>query len=85
MDDVSYGAKEPDHSADVNVARHESLCSALEGLPGDRRALLSLYYEDGFSVGEIAEILRIPEGTVKSRLHSTREMLRQAVEQGSNG
>ena len=57
-----------------------SLQAALEHLPGDRRALLSLYYVDGFNINEIAEILDIPEGTVKSRLYHARKELRQLIE-----
>jgi len=65
--------------------RHDSLKSALARLPGERRALLSLHYVEGFDMGEIAEILGIPEGTVKSRLHHARKHLRQLMEHYSNG
>ena len=34
-----------------------------------------LFYYDGFSVREIAEMCNIPEGTVKSRLSRSREKL----------
>lgn len=39
-----------------------------------------LYYEQGYSVKEISEILGIPEGTVKSRLSKARELLRERLE-----
>ena len=58
--------------------------AALERLPGERRALLSLRYVDGYDTREIAEILRIPEGTVKPRLHHAREQLRRLMERHSN-
>ena len=35
-----------------------------------------LYYIEGYDVKEVASILRIPQGTVKSRLHRGREQLR---------
>jgi RNA polymerase sigma-70 factor (ECF subfamily) len=58
----------------------ESLQAAIEKLPPDRRALLTLRYHEGFDVAQIAEILRVPEGTVKSRLHRTVNELRQLLE-----
>lgn len=38
-----------------------------------------LYYYEGFSTREIAKILRIPEGTVKSRLSRARSKLQQII------
>ena len=49
---------------------------ALEALPEKLRLPLTLHYLEGFSVEEIARILRIPAGTVKSRLHQARNQLR---------
>ncbi len=46
-------------------------------LPADRQALMSLFYVEGLTVGELANIFDIPAGTVKSRLHNTREALKQ--------
>ena len=53
-----------------------ALTLALEALPEKLRLPLSLHYLEGFSVEEIARILRIPAGTVKSRLHQARNQLR---------
>lgn len=58
----------------------ESLQIAIEKLSPERRALLALRYSEGFDVSQIAEILRIPKGTVKSRLHRTVNELRQLLE-----
>ena len=63
----------------------ESLHAAIEELSPERRALLALRYREGFDIGEIAKILSIPEGTVKSRLHRTLEKLRQLMGQKQNG
>lgn len=51
-------------------------------LPPERRALLALRYADGLGPAEIGELLAIPEGTAKSRLHHAREALRRALEGG---
>ena len=42
-----------------------------------KRAVLSLYYFEQLSISEISIALRIPKGTVKSRLHSAREELKE--------
>jgi len=56
------------------------LRAAIARLPTDQRELLHLYYELERSVGEIAEVLSIPPGTVKSRLFSIRESLKRQLE-----
>lgn len=60
---------------DVNLLR-----AALRKLPADRRALLSLFYLDELSIGEIADVLSIPKGTVKSRLFHARNELKTLIE-----
>lgn len=49
---------------------------ALEALPVKIRQAVVLYYIEQFSVKEIKMILKIPEGTVKSRLAKGRELLK---------
>lgn len=60
------------------------LHAVISRLPVEQRELLHLYYGLGRSVAEIAEILAIPPGTVKSRLFSIRETLRQKLESQSH-
>lgn len=48
----------------------------IENLPSKFRQVIMLYYIEQFSVKEIKQILKIPEGTVKSRLSKGRELLR---------
>ena len=55
---------------------YASLREALDDMSGDDRAILSLRYEEEFNTDEISEILKIPPGTVKSRLHYARGRLR---------
>ena len=50
----------------------------LAALPDDARTILVLYYVEEQSQAEIAAWLRIPIGTVKSRLHYARERFRAA-------
>lgn len=46
----------------------------------DKRAVLCLYYFEGLSVSEVAEALKIPAGTVKSRLYAARNALKELWE-----
>ena len=59
----------------------DSLTVALRSLPGDRQAILALRYVEGFGVNEISTILKIPPGTVKSRLYHARNQLKQIMEE----
>ena len=52
---------------------------ALEELPEKIKCVIVLYYMESFSVSEIKSILKIPEGTVKSRLSKDRELLRKKL------
>jgi RNA polymerase sigma factor (sigma-70 family) len=61
--------------------QYNSLKEALEQLSGPDRAVLSLRYEEQFNTAEIACILGIPEGTVKSRLFYARQRLRKYLEE----
>jgi RNA polymerase sigma-70 factor (ECF subfamily) len=51
----------------------------IESLQPDLREIISLKYYSDYTLGEIAEILKIPEGTVKSRLNRALNILRLEV------
>lgn len=63
------GEVEP--GADVEVRR------ALMSLKPELRVPLELHYIEGYKVEEIARILRLPAGTVKSRLSKGRRTMRR--------
>lgn len=75
---------EPDRKRNINE-RIESLHVAIEKLSPNGRALLTLRYHENFDIGQIAEVLGIPEGTVKSQLNRTLNQLREIVERYQNG
>ena len=56
-----------------------ALRQELERLSPDGRLLFSLRFEEELSVPQIAEVMAIPEGTVKSRLHTLTQTLRQKL------
>jgi RNA polymerase sigma-70 factor (ECF subfamily) len=70
---------EPD-PARASFETAESVHTALDKLSTDHRRVLTLHFLEGLAVDEIAEVLRCPEGTVKSRLHYAREALRREIE-----
>ncbi|MEQ8302441.1 MAG: sigma-70 family RNA polymerase sigma factor [Cyclobacteriaceae bacterium] len=57
----------------------EVMLSLIKTLPDDQRNILTLFYLKEYNVNEIAEILSIPKGTVKSRLFTAREHLKQEL------
>jgi RNA polymerase sigma-70 factor, ECF subfamily len=55
------------------------LQEAMESLPEKSRLVLLLAGMDGHSLEEVAEVLQLPLGTVKSRLHSARKQLAEKL------
>lgn len=72
------GAVEPDHA--VAIADREQLDRAFRKLPVEQRAAVVLQYYRQLTLPEIAEVLGVPVGTVRSRLHYAKRALRAAVE-----
>ena len=52
---------------------------ALGTLPAGMRMPLVMYELEGLSYGEIADSLSVAEGTVKSRIHRARQMLKREL------
>jgi RNA polymerase sigma-70 factor (ECF subfamily) len=48
-------------------------------LPGKLKIPLILYYTNEMSVSDIASALKLPEGTVKSRLHRARKIIEKGL------
>ncbi|MCB9839137.1 MAG: sigma-70 family RNA polymerase sigma factor [Phycisphaeraceae bacterium] len=62
----------------------DRLRAAIRALPAERRVVLSLLYVDGLTTTEIASVLEIPTGTVKSRLRLARDELRRTLDPHSD-
>jgi RNA polymerase sigma-70 factor, ECF subfamily len=60
------------------------LADALERVDPEKRTLLWLREVEGYSYQELAEMLAIPVGTVRSRLFAAREQLRRVWEAEGN-
>ena len=64
----------------IDVIERDELERAFQRLPADQRALLVLRHYAGLETPEIADILGIPDGTVRSRLHQAHRVMRAALE-----
>ena len=62
----------------------EALERVLSELPAPLHQLFSLHYQEELTVPQVAEIVGIPEGTVKSRLHKTMNIIRKKLKQYEN-
>jgi RNA polymerase sigma-70 factor (ECF subfamily) len=78
---VSPMRQAPDRLTEQTELR-QNIRKAISGLSLDQRVVVVLYYLNGLSLQDIAEILDLPIGTVKSRLYYARENLRTKL--GSN-
>ena len=77
-DDLPSAPRDPEDAASGGEIQAR-VQAALLGLPKDLRLAVVLYDIEGQSYGEIAEVLQIPEGTVKSRIHRARTALRDRL------
>ena len=62
----------------------EALQQVLSELPAPLQQLFSLHYQEELTIPQVAEIVGIPEGTVKSRLHKTMNIIRKNLKQYGN-
>jgi RNA polymerase sigma-70 factor, ECF subfamily len=69
---------EPEHKA-IAGERSRVLGAALAALPFEQRNCIVLYDVEGYDYGEIARIMGVSVGTVKSRIHRGRLALRTAL------
>ena len=64
----------------VNMEERLAVTSAVARLPDRLRTVVLLYYMEEQSTREIAHIMGIPPGTVLSRLHKARKILKKELE-----
>jgi RNA polymerase sigma-70 factor (ECF subfamily) len=77
-DDLPVAPRDPEDAASGGELQ-EQVQAALQSLPPDLRMAIVLYDIEGQSYADIARALRIPEGTVKSRIHRARTALRDRL------
>ena len=62
----------------------ETLFETVMQLPEKYRIVIHLYYYEDYAVSEIADILKLSESNVKTRLSRGRGMLRKALKEDWN-
>ena len=62
----------------------EALAQVLNDLPAPLHQIFSLHYQEELTIPQVAEIVGVPEGTVKSRLHKTMNIIRKKLKQYEN-
>ena len=63
----------------LNKVQRQDLQRALDGLPEAYRVVLVLSELEGFSYQEVADMLRVPIGTIRSRLSRARSLLQKVL------
>lgn len=69
----------------ISPGRETGIIEYVHNLPAHYREVVLLRINCGLTVPEVASILGIPEGTVKSRLNTALKILRKHLESGNNG
>jgi len=72
------GAAAPDEL--LSVADRDQLDRAFRRLVPEERAILVLRYFIGYEPAELAEVLGVPGGTIRSRLHHALRAMRAALD-----
>lgn len=76
----SLGEASPDAAAGIDQKRiDDTVKRLLNTLPPDQRTLLLLHDADGWRQEDIAMVLDVPVGTIKSRLHRCRAFMRERL------
>ena len=82
----SFATQTLEEASDNNIidqldqqAFDQALSRLLEKMPPESRLLFSLRFEEELTVPQIAVVMAVPEGTVKSRLHILTQSLKQKL------
>jgi RNA polymerase sigma-70 factor, ECF subfamily len=81
---VESMADEPTCNDIASFENAEAVHHALDQLPLAQREALTLYFLDDLSLEEMASLLDVPLGTVKSRLHYAKLAMRQILSEGDD-
>ena len=70
-------------SSEERILEKERDClvwNAVDALPEKMRTVILLHYLEGLNTAQIAEVAKVPVGTVKSRLYQARMLLKKKLE-----
>jgi hypothetical protein len=60
-----------------NREDQDAVLEGIKALPKPERVATALFYIDGYTIAEVGDFLEVPQGTVKSHLHSARKKMKQ--------
>ena len=75
---LAAGGASPERETDRSLLR-DRLAAALAALPERQRLAVTMFDAEGYAHSEIADVLGIPEGTVRSDVFHARRTLRTAL------
>jgi RNA polymerase sigma-70 factor (ECF subfamily) len=73
---LDSSSPDPQESVELSL-RRERIYAALDKLPSDQKEALHLAYFGGYTQSQIAEVLKQPLGTIKTRLRLAMQKLRE--------
>jgi len=73
------GGEMPEVASTADVGESLAVLQAIASLPPDQRLAAHLFFIEGLTLAEIAEVQDIPTGTAKSRLFHARRKLKAAL------
>lgn len=82
---ADYSGNWADPTALLDTLSDQQMIDAMLQLPEEIRWSLLLVDVEGLEMADAAEVMQIPSGTVKSRLHRGRHMLRELLVKGEEG
>ncbi|MBC7834474.1 MAG: RNA polymerase sigma factor [Phycisphaerales bacterium] len=82
--DLWEGRGDRPEAATIDQEVHDNVATALRAalavLPEEQREIIVLFYQLDWPISQIAEYMQMPEGTVKSHLHRSRQRMREALD-----
>ncbi|MGG1658770.1 sigma-70 family RNA polymerase sigma factor [Brevibacillus sp. NRS-1366] len=66
----------------LDQVERDQLVAYVLGLSPPYRQVIALHYYADLSIGEVAEVLSVSEGTVRTRLHRARQQLKGRMSEG---
>lgn len=72
---------EPEEEKIIRSEEHLMVRRAVNKLPDKYRIPILLFYMEELPLTDIARILNMPEGTIKSRIHRAKKLLKQKLEE----
>lgn len=80
LDDVALEAPDSTEALALEAVRSDAVRQALLKIPADQRSVLVLRYYHDLKYEEIAEVLMVPVGTVRSRIHNGLTRLKRELQ-----